>query len=97
MSLNQDGEISGYYGDYTGVVHGFVRFRDGSFATFEAPNASINGGLGTFPQSINRNGEIAGYYYAAPTGALHGFLLQPSRGLSTPATGSPKKPQANVR
>ena len=93
MSLNQDGEIAGYYGDPIGVVHGFVRYKDGTFATFEAPNASAKGGLGTFPQSINRNEEVAGYYYAAPTGALHGFVLKPPRGSPAPATRSPQKPQ----
>ena len=93
LSLNQVGEIAGYYGDLIGVVHGFVRYKDGTFATFEAPNASAKGGLGTFPQSINKNQEVAGYYYTATTGALRGFVLKPPRGSPAPATKSPQKPQ----
>ncbi len=80
-SINNNGEVVGYYGDATGVLHGFARMRDGTFRTFEAPNANKHSDLGTSPMDINGGGEIAGYYYSDPDGVLHGFVLnipQPS-------------------
>jgi hypothetical protein len=75
LSINDDGEIAGYFGDTSGVVHGFVRHKDGTFTTFEAPGAAKSGNLGTFAESINNGGDITGYFYAGANAVLHGFLL----------------------
>lgn len=50
MSINDRGEIAGFYGDANGQVHGFLRARDGT-----SPVGN------TFPTSINSRGEITGY------------------------------------
>jgi hypothetical protein len=80
VSINPAGEIAGYFGDTKGVLHGFVRHANGTFATFEAPGASRSGDLGTFPMSISRAGEITGYFQSDPDTVLHGFVVKPSRG-----------------
>ena len=74
LSINEAGDIAGYFGDSAGVVHGFVRRRDGSYSTFDAPGAARNGNLGTFSDSINNSGDVTGHYFAA-NAVLHGFLL----------------------
>ncbi len=92
LSINEAGDIAGYYGDTVGVVHGFIRRRDGTYSTFDAPGAAKNGNLGTFSESINNNGDVVGHYFAA-NAALHGFLLPhalPPTGV--PANGPAKKP-----
>mgnify|MGYP001799381411 CR=1 FL=1 len=76
LSINESGEIAGYFGDIAGVVHGFVRHADGTFTIFEAPGAAKTGNLGTFSDSINSTGDIAGYFYTGPNAVLHGFLLK---------------------
>jgi hypothetical protein len=73
-SVNDNGEIAGFYKDSTSVLHGFVRHKDGSFTTFDAPGASRKATLGTLPQSINKAGEITGFYNTDPNGARHGFV-----------------------
>jgi hypothetical protein len=75
--INDRGEIVGYYGDEAGVLHGFVRQKDGTFHTFDAPGATKKPDLGTSPMDINREGEIAGSYFADPDGVLHGFVMKP--------------------
>jgi hypothetical protein len=82
LSINEGGEIAGYFGDTAGVVHGFVRHKDGTFTIFEAPGATKSGNLGTFSESINNGGDVTGYFYAGENAVLHGFLL---RRLRNPA------------
>lgn len=72
LSINRDGEVTGYFADANNVFHGFVRHKDGTFTTFDVPGASTRG-QGTFPRSINNHGEIAGYYFDANS-VRHGFL-----------------------
>jgi len=65
-SINPSGMITGNYSDAKGLLHGFLRDRDGTITTFDAgPN-------GTFATSINPGGEIAGYYSDAS--GTHGFV-----------------------
>jgi hypothetical protein len=40
--INPAGAVTGFYSDASGAQHGFLRDRDGTFATFDAPGA-ING------------------------------------------------------
>ena len=79
--LSEGGSISGWYIDPAGVVHGYVRANNGSFTTFDAPNA----GTGPYPQgtfpfgfnSINNAGAITGYANDV-NGSGHGFLRTPA-------------------
>ncbi len=81
-SINQAGEVAGYFGDKVGVVHGFVRRKDGSFVTFDAPGAARSGNLGTFSECINSSGDVTGYFYAGEDAVLRGFVLLQPRGSS---------------
>jgi hypothetical protein len=65
--------LAGHYADAKFVVHGFLRARDGTFATFDAPGAGTISSQGTFPQSINPTRSITGFYIDANFVA-HGFL-----------------------
>ena len=91
QGINQAGELAGYYGDAKGVVHGFVRHKDGAFDSFDAPGASHTGDLGTFIMSINKYGDLAGYYYAGQGDQVRGFVLKrpPAPGADDP-TGHAK-------
>jgi hypothetical protein len=76
VGINDIGEIAGYYVDGNGASHGFVRAPDGfvqapdgKITTFDAPGASE----GTYPESINNFGVIAGIFYDT-NGVGHGFV-----------------------
>ena len=77
LSVNQRGEVAGYFDDATGFVHGFVRHADATFSVFEVPGATQGSGLGTFPASINDSGEVTGYFYTGSIGVQHGFVMSP--------------------
>src|SRR5258705_1459461 len=91
LSINDNGEIAGYFGDTMGIVHGFVRHNDGTFTTFEAPGAAKSGNLGTFSESINNGGDVTGYFYAGANAVLRGFLLKRTRRSSQGEVKEPKK------
>jgi hypothetical protein len=55
--ITEDGVIIGYYTDASGVVHGFMRHRNGTIKTFDPPGSTL-----ATPTSINPDGEIAGAY-----------------------------------
>jgi uncharacterized membrane protein len=69
--------IIGWYGDASGVTHGFFRARDGSITSFDAPPGGFI--LGSFyipggpPPSVNPAGAITGTYFDASF-VEHGFL-----------------------
>src|SRR5262245_43072594 len=67
--INPAGVIAGEYFDASFVPHGFVRARDGTFSTFEAPAGAIV----IDPISINPPGVIVGSYLDA-SNVWHGFL-----------------------
>jgi len=74
--LNQFGAITGTYSDDNGVSHGFVRWTNGTFSTFDVSGSVIAQPVqGTFPQSINDLGLVVGYYIDA-NGLFHGFTRQ---------------------
>jgi hypothetical protein len=81
IGLNDWGAVTGYYLDANNVYHGFVRSATGKVTSFDAPGANTTPGAysGTFPVSINDQGEITGYYLDA-NNVNHGFLLLPSQG-----------------
>jgi hypothetical protein len=77
-SISNGGIITGHYVDAHNVNHGFQRTPGGEFTTFEAPGAGFvaGSGGGTFPNSINDAGAIAGHYTDA-NHVNHGFLGNP--------------------
>ncbi len=76
LNINTVGDITGFYSDASGVLHGFVRAAGGAITPFEAPGAA---GMSLFPgtvgMSINDSGGITGVY-ADASGALHGYVAK---------------------
>ena len=60
-SINDRGDVTGYYVDGNGVVHGLFRSSEGVVTDFSAPHASRNG-YGTFGIAVNLEREVVGYY-----------------------------------
>jgi uncharacterized membrane protein len=68
-AINRAGDTTGFYLD--SGYHGFLRKRNGTMNTFDPTGSTF-----TFPQAINRVGQIIGYYQDE-TGLYHGFLREP--------------------
>lgn len=90
--INDAGAITGHYIDAHNVIHGFVRSPSGEFTSFDAPDAdkTAGSGNGTFPNSINSEGTITGYY-ADTKNVIHGFVRSPGAEFNTfdaPGAGS---------
>ena len=64
------------------MYHGFLRFANGTFTTYDPPGAGTGPGQGDYGESINAAGEIAGEYSDA-SGVFHGFLRAPSGAFTT--------------
>jgi len=84
---SSNGAIAGYYADAKNVNHGFLRTPDGTITTFDAPGAGKVPNQapfleGTFPQGINVNMAITGYY-ADANDLSHGFLRAANGGFTT--------------
>jgi hypothetical protein len=78
LSINQAGEVTGYYFDANYLAHGFVRDKKGNVTAFDAPDASTACWFGlTSPASINAGGEITGNYLDSGCNQ-HGFLREPN-------------------
>jgi len=78
-SINPAGTITGFYSGNSFVHHGYVRTGDGTFTSFDPPDAGTGFGQGTYPDSpagINPAGAITGYYVDG-SGGQHGFLRDP--------------------
>src|ERR1700748_517447 len=73
VAISPEGTITGNYGDSSGVLHGFVRARDGTFTTFDPPSLTMVPGFGTIPESINPAGTVTGYYNGANL-VVHSFV-----------------------
>jgi hypothetical protein len=65
----------GNYFDADNLSHGFLRNENGTFTTFDAPDAgSVPGSFeGTYPFGINMNGAITGWYVDGAD-VNHGFV-----------------------
>jgi hypothetical protein len=77
-SINDWGDIAGFYVDASGVLHGFVRTSNGTITPFDAPGAGPAGTSlfpGTIAASINDSGDITGTY-ADPSGVFHGYVAK---------------------
>jgi hypothetical protein len=75
-AINASGEIAGYYQDAANAFHGFVRARNGTVTTFDAPGAGTGPYQGTIVNNngmISPEGSIAGYFYDANY-VPHGYV-----------------------
>lgn len=79
ISINDLGVITGSYYDVNGFGHGFLRSPDGSFTSFDPPDAA---GYGTFPKVINLEGTIVGNYTDANY-SFRAFLRRPDGTFTT--------------
>jgi hypothetical protein len=75
-SINDAGQVTGYYVDSGFVSHGFVLDAVGAITSFDPP-----GSTGTFPSSMNNSGQITGSYVDSG-GVYHGFVRD-ARGTIT--------------
>ncbi len=82
FSINSAGAIAGEYVDASSVSHGFLRARDGTFTTFDAPGAGTGAFQGTIASNINPAGTIEGVYIDA-SGADHDFVRAPDGAITT--------------
>jgi hypothetical protein len=83
-NINPAGVIAGYYTDVNFVFHSFVRARDGTITTFDAPGASTSSGQGTFTaqfNGINPAGAVTGNYIDA-SGVNHGYVRAPGGAIT---------------
>jgi hypothetical protein len=74
--INNWNSIVGYYQDTRGDIHGFKRWSNGSFLSFDYPGASTFGAFGTQPAGINDSGITVGIYYLPPSDVAHGFIYK---------------------
>jgi len=78
-AINDSGMVVGEYRDANLVRHGYLRQPNGTFTSFDDPDAAqlplSNTNLGTIPRSINANGAVAGLYSDA-NGVRHAFIWQ---------------------
>jgi hypothetical protein len=78
-TINDSGTVVGIYRDANLVRHGYLRNPDGTFVSFDDPEAAqlplSATGLGTDPRDINANGAVVGFYTDA-NGVRHGFIWQ---------------------
>ncbi len=70
--INDLGEVTGYYIDVSGSLHGFLRSATGKFTSFDVPGAA---GFSN-PIAINLEGAVVGYYLD-PSSQFHAFLRKP--------------------
>jgi len=77
VAINNLGEIAGQFQDPSNVFHGFVRYPNGSFTTFDAPDAGTQANQGTLAFDINLRGTTAGIYIDA-SNVDHGFVRSPA-------------------
>src|SRR5262249_59859018 len=79
-SINNAGQIVGYYIDSTGQQHGFL-YSSGTYTTIDDPSATS----GTAAFGINDGGDVVGFY--TPSTGQHGFLQ-----TTTPPPNPPPPP-----
>jgi uncharacterized membrane protein len=60
-TINDRGEVAGFYVDGNFVYHGLLRSAQGVITTFDAPGASTTG-YGTFSNALNDEGVLVGDY-----------------------------------
>ena len=68
LSINNRGDIAGYFADAAGANHGYVYHRDGALEIIDYP-----GGFNSLAYGINDHGTLIGVYNDAG-GTSHAFL-----------------------
>ena len=81
QDINPAGAITGWFFDASNKVHGFLRAKDGTFVTFDSPNAGIGAFQGTVPYSINPAGAITGW--VASNSGAHSYVRAPDGTFTT--------------
>ena len=85
FGVNASGAMTGTYSDQVGVGHGFV-YANGTFTSFDAPNAGSSPPAGWFQGTvatgIDTAGDVVGAY-ADSNNAYHGFYRSASTGTIT--------------
>ena len=76
-AINDLSEIAGVLQDPNNAWHGFVRYPNGAFTTFDAPDAGTQAYQGTQAWNVNLRGTTAGVYIDA-TNVYHGFVRSPA-------------------
>ena len=76
-SINAIGAIAGLYTDSSDLVHGFLRYPDGTITSFDPPDSTYTAAV-----SINRDAAIAGFYYDSRSD-IHGFVRAPDGAITT--------------
>jgi hypothetical protein len=77
LSINNFDQAVGIYGDASGVIHGFIRDRQGNLSfPIDVPGASTTPGLGTVALGINDFGVLSGHFWDAAN-SEHGFVRTP--------------------
>jgi hypothetical protein len=76
--INLAGTVTGSFNDGSNLNHGFVRSRDGTLTTLDAPGAGTGANQGTLPLAITFEGVIMGLY-RDQNNLSHGFLFHPQR------------------
>jgi len=74
-TINDNGEVAGFYFDSSNGVHGFIRSRQGEFTTVDDPNAN-NGTYIALEQGLNARGAVAGWYNVGFVS--YGFVREPN-------------------
>ncbi|HWZ81698.1 MAG TPA: hypothetical protein VNW47_03690 [Terriglobales bacterium] len=70
-AISPGGLITGYFYDDSGI-HGFLRKRNGTMISFDAPGTFFI----TYPQAINRKGQITGWNFDQPGASGRGFVRE---------------------
>jgi hypothetical protein len=70
-AISPGGLITGYYSDGSGD-HGFLRKRNGTIISFDVPGTFLL----TYPQAINRKGQITGWNVDQPMSEGRGFVRE---------------------
>lgn len=78
-AINDSGTVTGSYTDSNGAYHGYLLATSGVITKLNAPGAGTGSGEGTFPQSINATGVVAGYLIDGSKG-VHGFYYPTAQG-----------------
>lgn len=81
-AINDFGAIVGQYQDPNYVYHSFIRNWNGSFTTFDAPDAGSGANQGTLAWSINQLGDTAGSYIDK-NNVYHGFVRSRSGAMAS--------------
>jgi hypothetical protein len=73
LAINRAGLIAGTQNDGYSINHGYLRLRNGTILTLDAPGAGLGFNQGTVAFAINTGGQVTGWYLDS-NNVYHGFL-----------------------